>query len=152
MLSHRLIKFTGLRREKTGATMKVICTYCSGPKAKDRGLLPAVDRYLSERIGALHRKAVEENREFRILSGKFGLLRPEQAIPSYDHLLLPEEVARLVPQVAAALTDLPAAAVEYHTADPARYAEVAPYRELMEEACRREKIRLEIVLLEGNPD
>ena len=130
--------------------MKIVVTYCSGPKRKDGGLLPAVDRYLSERIRTLHQQANAD--EFRILSGKFGLLAADQPIPLYDHLLSPEEVGGLAQKVATCLTDLQADEVEYHTADPARFPDLVPYREVIETACRVVEINLEVILLSGNPD
>ena len=132
--------------------MKIIVTYCSGPKRKDGGLLPAIDRYLSERIRILHQLATADAAEFRIISGEFGLLSADQPIPWYDHLQSPEEVGELAQNVAAGLTDLQADAVEYHTADPARFPDVAPYHEVIEAACRVVEMNLEVILLSGNPD
>ena len=132
--------------------MKVIVTYCSGPKREDGGLMPAVDRYLSERIRDLHDQASAEGALFRILSGEFGLLAPEQPVPWYDHLLRPNEVAALARQVAVALVDLKAEMVEYHTADPSVYPEVVSYWDVMAAACRLVKIPQEVILLAGNPD
>ena len=136
--------------------MKIVITYCSGPKRKDGGLLPAVDRYLSDRIRTLQVNAARRDCEFRILSGEFGLLAPEQPIPWYDHLLLPEEVSGLVPRVTENLSflrdELNTNAVEYHTADPARHPELMPYRDTIAAACEQAGIPLQIILLAGNPD
>ncbi len=132
--------------------MKIVVTYCSGPKRKDGGLLPAIDRYLSERIRSLHRQAIANADEFRILSGEFGLLAADQPIPWYDHLLSTEEVGNLAEKVATDLSGLQANTVEYHTADPEQFPDVIAYREVIEAACLVFGINLEVVLLPGNPD
>jgi hypothetical protein len=132
--------------------MKLICTYCAGPKREDGGLLPAVDRYLSERIKRLLGRALAQGAAFRILSGEFGLLSPEHPIPWYDHLLAPEEAPRLAQQVSSMLSDLPVTSVEYHTAEPDRYPDVAPYLEVMETACKLVGMDLGVIILTGNPD
>ncbi|MBU8870175.1 MAG: hypothetical protein KOO60_04780 [Gemmatimonadales bacterium] len=132
--------------------MKVVITYCSGPKRKDGGLLPAVDRYLSRRIRTLYQEATASAVEFRILSGEFGLVAADQPIPWYDHLLSVEEIGELTEKVAAGLTGLRADTVEYHTADPALFPDVAPYQEVIEAACRVVGMNLEIFLLFGDPD
>ncbi len=134
------------------ANMKIIITYCSGPKNKEGTLLPAVDLYRSERIRHLYQSRLNSRNEFRILSGKFGLLEPEKLIPWYDHLLASAEVPKLALQVAQVLVELKADAVEYHTADPAQHPDLVPYFELVKTACGKENIPLKVVLLKGNPD
>lgn len=60
-------------------------TYCSKKKNKtfDK-LLEAITRYESERIEKIHNKAKEYGAEFRILSGFFGLISPDEKIPYYN--------------------------------------------------------------------
>ena len=131
--------------------MNIICTYCSKDKAPDKGLMSAVDRYLSERITGLAAAAIERNCAFRILSGKFGLVAPDVAIPCYDHLLKPGEVDVLSSKVAADLRDLGATHVEYHTAAPENVIAVRPYLSVMEAACNRASVPLAVVILPGDP-
>jgi hypothetical protein len=114
---------------------RAVCTYCAGPKRDDGCLLPAVDRYRSRRIRTLALRAASELRPFLILSGEYGLLRGDEPIPWYDHLLLMDEVAALVPRVAAQLTALGIGAVEYHTAPLHAEAAVRPYFETITAAC-----------------
>lgn len=129
--------------------MKLVITYCSGPKRKDAGGLPAIERYDSQRIRDL---AELEDGFFLILSGEFALLEAEEYIPWYDHLLTSAEVQEMAVTVADQMLEYEPEEVEYHTADSTAYPEVAPYQQVMEKACRFAGIPLEIVTLEGNPD
>ena len=54
-----------------------LVTYCSKEKRKDKTPLPAVERYLSERIQRVWAWARSEDRPMLILSGLLGLIRPE---------------------------------------------------------------------------
>jgi len=131
--------------------MDIICTYCSRDKAPDKGLMSAVDRYLSERIATLAAAAGERDCAFRILSGKFGLLAPDVAIPCYDHLLKPGEVDSLGTKVAADLREMGATHVQYFTAAPENVIAVRPYLSVMEAACNRASVPLAVVILPGDP-
>ncbi len=62
-----------------------ICTLCSRDKNEEVGLLPARERYVSERIRNVERIANELGVPFYIVSGKFGLLQADELIPYYDH-------------------------------------------------------------------
>lgn len=68
-------------------------TICCREKDTAGGGMPAIERYRSKRIEAVRRAAAEAGLSFYILSGRFGLLRPEDHIPYYDYLLPPEEAA-----------------------------------------------------------
>jgi len=70
----------------------IYCTYCSALKNPASGELPAVRRYLSERIEIVATAATQRGHGFLILSGKYGLLHPDTPIPYYDHLLQDHEV------------------------------------------------------------
>ena len=129
--------------------MKLVITYCSAAKRKDPGGLPAVERYESERI---RRLAEGGDGFFLILSGEFALLEPDTYIPWYDHLLTAEEVTEMSVTVADQLLEYEPYEVEYHTADPEKYPEVAPYARVMERACRFAGVPLQMITLEGNPE
>lgn len=128
--------------------MKLIITYCSGPKRRDPGGLPAIERYDSQRI---HDLADRGEGFFMILSGEFALLEAEELIPWYDHLLKKSEVTEMSVTVADQIIEYEPEQVEYHTADPEAFPEVRPYLQVMEKACGYADIPLEVVLLEGNP-
>ncbi len=123
------------------------CTYCARTKRAEQGLLPAVDRYLSDRIARLHASG-----PMLILSGKYGLLSPSDPSPWYDHLLMPDEVGEMARIVAIQLLERKVRAIEFHTADPATTTPIRPYVAVMKAACREVGIELSLVILEGDPD
>lgn len=129
--------------------MKLVITYCSGPKRKDPGGLPALERYQSPRIADL---AELEDGFPLILSGEFALLELDTYIPWYDHKLVESEVQEMAVTVADQLLEFEPEEVEYRTADPEAYPEVEPYFQVMEKACRFAGVSLTVVKLEGNPD
>ena len=131
--------------------MKAVCTYCSGPKRTDDGLLPARDRYMSARIRDLEAAAARDGRLFLILSGEFGLIRAGAPIPWYDHLLRPDESGALAPRVAEQMRALEISALAYHTADPESVPAVRPYLETLRAACAATETPLEVVILAGDP-
>lgn len=131
--------------------MKILCSYCSAVKREDDGLLPAIERYLSERLRTLWQHGCAQRTPLYILSGEFGLLGAEDSIPWYDHLLRPDEVALLAVGVAARLRELGVDDVEHHTASPEEHPEVRPYLAAIGAACAAAGASLHIVVLPGNP-
>ena len=115
-------------------------------------MLPAVRRYISLRIEELHSLAQKRGEAFYILSGEYGLLRPEEMIPWYDHLLLTDEVVGLVPGVAASLEKEGVSELVYYTADASSVVAIAPYLELVQQACSRVGVELAVKLLSGDPE
>ena len=79
--------------------MKVYCTYCSENKSKKMGKIPSIERYNSSRINLIYEKSKKDKVPFVILSGKFGLLSPEEEIEWYDqklNLSQSEELSEIV--------------------------------------------------------
>ena len=128
-----------------------VCTYCSRPKSKDAGYVPALRRYLSDRITALATQAESENRLFLILSGRYGLITGDTPLPDYDHLLMPSETAQCARTLHKQMTALNISAVDYHTADPERYPEVRPYLNALAEAAGDAGVTVKVIILPGNP-
>ena len=122
----------------------ISCTYCSADKRRDPKPLPAVARYLSDRIDSLHGAG-----PLLILSGEYGLLAPDDLIPWYDHLLMPEEVDGLVPQVTSQLRSRSITALDFHTADPLHTPAIRPYVAVITQACATAGVVLRLVLLSG---
>jgi hypothetical protein len=60
-------------------------------------LLPASERYYSERFAAGFGARKKAARPAALLSGKFGLIAADTLILNYDHLLMQYEVATLQP-------------------------------------------------------
>ena len=123
-------------------TPSVTCTYCSKDKRTDAGEIPAVHRYLSQRITRLHRRG-----PMVILSGEYGLLGPDDPIPWYDHLLQSHETEAMTAKVATQLTQRGITALEFHTADPDCTPQLRPYLAVITAACERAKVALSIVTL-----
>ncbi len=73
---------------------------CCAEKRQDEGDLPAIERYTAARVHDVYRWAQRDGADFRIFSGKFGLLRPSDPIPWYDHLLQLEEVSEMAARTA----------------------------------------------------
>ncbi|EKE00246.1 MAG: hypothetical protein ACD_22C00069G0005 [uncultured bacterium] len=77
-----------------------ITTCCKEKETKSK-LLPAIDRYLNPRIKQVYNLSIKDNIEFLILSGKYGLLKPEDKIPYYDQILLDRQVQNIVDTIIA---------------------------------------------------
>jgi len=126
---------------------RAICTYCSGLKRDDDGLLPAFERYRSRRIRTLALRAAWEQRPFLILSGEYGLITPDTLIPWYDHLLVEAEIEGMVEHVMGQIVAERLDAVEYHTAPLTADPLVKPYFDLISSACARAGVELDVQLL-----
>jgi len=126
--------------------MELICTTCSKRKRRAHGLLPARHRYLSKRIRYVLDLAERSSRPAVILSGRYGLLAPDDRIPWYDQALTSDDVDTLVPQLVEQLHSRCASAVLFY-AQPRSTAGWEPYHEVLERACRQLGIGFEVKLL-----
>lgn len=131
--------------------MRINASYCSAPKRDDGGLLPAIERYCSERLRELLALGQREGAPLHILSGHFGLLTADEPIPWYDHLLAAAEVPAMTARVAAQLRALGVDEVAWHTASPAVAPAVQPYLDVMRAACRETGAGLAVRELDGDP-
>ena len=122
--------------------MSTLVTYCSREKRPDKSPIPAIDRYVSDRITEVRRRANAENRPMLILSGLLGLIHPDTLIRYYDKLLLPQDVGEMVDLVAHQLLWLKVDSVEYVTKDIWTDARVRPYHDLLAAACMREQVEM----------
>ncbi len=116
--------------------MYIFCTYCSRDKSDEPNLIPAVQRYQSQRISRVYAAASQVGLEFFILSGEFGLLSAQQPIPWYDHLLLSEEVDELAARMAQQIRDRGISGIVYFTSSSAQDPNVQPYRDAITTACK----------------
>lgn len=117
-----------------------LITYCCRDKDPTPGLLPAIERYRSVRIRAIHCKAIEEGSGFLIFSGKFGMLRADEEIPWYDHKLATSEVPAMVLKISGPLGRYDSAKFFVREGD-----EIATYLEAVTTAADRTAVALEIV-------
>lgn len=82
---------------------KLLLIACSNRKRRDKGLLPALERYDGVTYRVI-RKAMREgyfppNVDIKILSAKFGLIDAQTRIPYYDQRMDRERAGRLRSQV-----------------------------------------------------
>ena len=127
--------------------MIAYATYCSHSKSPEPVLVPAVRRYASGRIGKVAAIADLDGRPLRILSGKYGWLKPDSMIEDYDHLLTRAEVPELAAGVTGRLSEEGTQAVVFFARRPYADPNVEPYLEVIERACRGARVRLCIVWL-----
>jgi len=126
--------------------MEVLCTTCSKRKRRTPGLLPARHRYLSQRIRYVLDLAERSGQPVAILSGRYGLLAPDDRIPWYDQVLARDGVEVLLPRLTEQLRSLGATSAVFY-AQPRSTAGWEPYHDALERACRRLGIGLEVRLL-----
>jgi hypothetical protein len=114
--------------------VEYLCTSCSKEKRDAPGLMPAIDRYRSDRIHAVFRHSQETGVPMLILSGKYGLVAPETPIPYYDQPLLEEAIDRLLPRVVERLQRSGATVLRFYGDGP-QAPGWAPYYALLARAC-----------------
>lgn len=85
--------------------MKYLLTICSDDKDPRPEPLPARERYQSDFMQQVIAEGERTDTRVLILSGKFGILEPDDEIPYYDHQLTEEEVDNMVPTVAEQLEE-----------------------------------------------
>ncbi|MCX6356307.1 MAG: hypothetical protein NT045_00235 [Candidatus Aureabacteria bacterium] len=128
---------------RKGTTL--LCTYCSARKRKRPTMLPAIRRYCSPRIRAIHRISLSRGASFAILSGTFGLLGPYQKIPYYDHLLQPGEIVALLPQMSGYLKRKGYRSVRFYHEPLRNFPQIKPYLRAIRLGCRRAGARLMLI-------
>jgi len=130
--------------------MILIATYCSRDKAADPGKLPAIDRYLSRRIQAVYRAAISVGAEFRILSGKYGLLKASSEIPHYDLLLTSADVPRMSARIAEQILQIEPTCAIFCSRTVEQDPQVRPYRTAFSAACSMAGVEFTVVDMPEN--
>lgn len=130
--------------------MRVFCTYCSKSKNHEPGDIPAICRYESRRIERVYQAACSLGLRFFILSGKFGLVRPEHCIPYYDHALNREEVPAMAELVGSQIKEYAISGFVYFTRPLAGDDKIVPYHDVLVSACRSSSRGLYCVELEAS--
>lgn len=126
--------------------MTLHITYCSKDKDRTRKDIPAVERYDSERIKDVKALADERDEDFVILSGKYGLIGPQEEIPFYDELMRERNIPQLITGVKNYLESRNIEQVTYHT--KAVKNERKPYYKLIKNACDALDVELEKKIIE----
>jgi hypothetical protein len=119
-------------------------TYCSAPKRENREPLPAIERYLSERILSVDQLARENGALFLILSGTYGLIERDAPLPYYDHLLAPEEIEPMSRLAIESLQKYGVTAIVWFTVDPNLDPFVTRYARVLEIAAAHLDLDLEV--------
>lgn len=115
--------------------MKAFCTYCSAQKDTTLKMIPAIKRYKSQRIISVYSESLRQKHEFIILSGKFGLLYPNDEVPFYDHLLKHSEVEELAQIVDRQIKLMGLSEIVFFTRSPIQDKNVVCYIDCLEMAC-----------------
>jgi hypothetical protein len=108
-------------------------------------LLPAVERYESERIRRIYAAALSVGAGFYILSGEYGLLAPQEPIPYYDHLLVEAEVAEMVATLTRQMQSSGIKQIIFFTVSLADDPLLKPYHAALHQACAQANVTLAVV-------
>jgi len=127
--------------------MKIYCTSCSKEKVKSKGKINAIKRYISPRINSIYKKSQKDSIQFRILSGKFGLLKPTAKIPYYEQKLKIKDLPNLIEMVRQQLSSQNINEVIFFSANLKQYPDWQPYISLIKKACSEKNISLKIKFL-----
>ena len=119
----------------------IYCTTCSKEKVDNPELIEAIERYKSDRINHVYELSKKDSVDFRILSGRFGLIEASEKIPWYDHMLKAEEVSRMINLVKEQILQGNIDKIIFFTKDKENYK---PYNSLIEICCKELSIELEI--------
>lgn len=130
--------------------MVAFCTYCSKLKSLKRSKIPAICRYRSPRIERVYQAACGLRMPFFILSGRYGLLRPERCISLYDHLLKRDEVPAMAELVGRQIDEFVISGFVYFTRPLASDDNVVPYHDVLVSACRSSSCDFYCVQLEAS--
>lgn len=122
------------------------CTYCSAAKNQRKQKLPAIQLYKSKRIESVLQSAENDGIQFLILSGKYGLVEPDEEIDYYDHLLLPSEVDEHSILVASQLKLKKITKLLFLMNNPKFDNNLIAYRDCMKKACA--KIGIPLIIKE----
>lgn len=125
--------------------MKAIVTYCSAKKNISPKLLPAFDRYVSDRIAIVAKLAEKKKQPFFILSGKYGFLAQDELISYYDHLLVESEVDAHSKIVSKQLKLHGIREIEFHMNHLKDEAALAVYLNCMKKACEQCGVKLNVL-------
>lgn len=121
--------------------MEYFCTPCSKRKRRAAGTLPARERYLSRRIRHVLEQGRRHTRPVVILSGRYGLLEPNETIPWYDQPLTAESIDAITEVVARQLAAKGVTSLVLY-ALPRSTPGWAPYYSALERACVARNIAL----------
>jgi len=123
--------------------MEYLCTTCCQRKRRTLQRIPALERYLSRRIRLVWKESRRLHKPLLILSGKYGLLTPDEKISFYDHALQREEIEDLLSTLKKQLASHQVSRLVFY-ALPKNTSGWRPYYEVIEKACASRNIPLKI--------
>lgn len=126
--------------------MTIFITYCSREKDKSKKELEAIKRYKSNRIQKVYKASKLLTVDFMILSGEFGLLKPNKKIPYYDHLLVESEVSKYIDKITEQLREINYKKIIFFTECLKNDANLKPYQVSIKTAC--ENLNIEFMMVE----
>ena len=115
--------------------MKIYLTNCCKDKRKDSEPLEVLKRYISDRIEYVYEKSRKDNTEFRVLSGKFGLLKFKDKIPYYDHQLQLKDLTQLKKVLLEQLKSQKIDSVVFFSRDPNKFLDLKLYIGVIQQTC-----------------
>lgn len=124
--------------------MHTYCTYCSAEKHLAESSVPAIELYNSARISRVFETAKQANKSFLILSGKYGVVEPNEKISYYDHLLTTAEIENHSDLIASQLKTKKVTSVEFYMNSVASDQNLQAYKDCISMACTKASIPLKI--------
>ena len=128
--------------------MVLYATYCSAEKDGAAGVLPAIERYQSDRISGVCLAADGAGVRFGILSGEFGLISSDHPLPYYDHLLHPNQIEEMAERVHHTLTEWNISEVHWFSVAFEMDPNVKRYQSVMEKAAAKMGADFQLTLWE----
>ena len=123
-------------------SVEALCTICCKEKRTDKDFLPAIERYLSDRIAFVHQESLRLGKPLLILSGKFGLLAPEDPIPWYDRKLTLAAVPEMIVLVSEQLKQRAVTRLTFY-GHPRTDPDWLPYHQVLEQACHARNVQMD---------
>ena len=124
--------------------MLVYCTYCSADKHYSEMPVPAIQLYNSDRIAKVFEAAKQSNTAFLILSGKYGMLDPNDEINYYDHLLTSSEIEIHSDLIASQIISKNITTIKFYMNSVERDKNLQAYKDCISKACAKSAIQLKI--------
>jgi hypothetical protein len=128
--------------------MLAYCTYCSADKHYSEKPLPAIQLYNSERITKVFEAANKSSTTFLILSGKYGILSPNEKISYYDQLLTSSEVENHSDLIASQIKSKNITSIEFYMNSVERDKNLQSYVDCISIACSKLSIPLKISIVD----
>lgn len=125
--------------------MLAYCTYCSADKHYSETLIPAIQLYNSVRINKVYEAAKKSTIPFLILSGKYGIVSPNEKISYYDHLLKSSEIETHSDLIVMQITSMKITSIEFYTNSIKKDKNLQPYIDCITKACTKASIKLKII-------